>query len=641
LCRKKKSIQTIANALMQHNLPYVISSGRGFYDAQEVIDVMSFLTFINNPADDLALASILRSPMFALADSTILRISRLNKFDTLFEKLEHFVSDLEFNANSRTRRAYGIINSFLEISVELPLPRLINKIITETAYIGTWSGQPAIQQIKANLQQLIKFSIAFERRGFSMLHDFIKQFEILSEISGEKEASFNTSANAVKLMTCHASKGLEFPIVILYNMNVRAGKNSVLDTNKDCGVKMSFKHLTADSSIPLKLNIPAQLYVKQKNKQAETAELKRLLYVACTRAKDHLILSTELKLNKDGMASLKEFAELLRDADQIFNPASLIAMQRLNIPVEIRTFSSRLSIYSDNRVQEEAIPFKFNINFHFHGDTPESRTYKFLGSRNDEQIKLLLGQFIPDSLEQVNYISASKYALFRNDKKAFADRYILGLSDSHYNGNADIELIDTRDDTPGTQFGLIVHHVFENLNLWLEKDGNVNQETLQKQCISSSENFGITKAEIVSRVMDNVLNVASTKFFRTHAVHLLNSEQEIVLNMPFRNSSLVGILDLLFERDGDQIEIWDWKSNSITIEQIDEVATSYIPQLEFYAYLIWRRFRNVKSITCRLIFTNIASDDNDDWCFTYKIDSSDFRNLNDRIERDFDEILLL
>ncbi|MBE2187909.1 MAG: UvrD-helicase domain-containing protein [Candidatus Kapabacteria bacterium] len=641
LCRKKKSIQKIANALMQHNLPYVISSGRGFYDAQEVIDVMSFLTFINNPADDLALASILRSPMFGIADSTILRISRLNQLDTLYEKMEHFVSNSDLNSNERTRRAYGIINSFLEISVELPLPRLINKIISETAYIGSWSGQPAIQQIKANLQQLIKFSIAFERRGFSMLHDFIKQFEILSEISGEKEASFNTSANAVKLMTCHASKGLEFPIVFLYNMNERAGKNSILDTNKDCGVKMSFKHVAKDSNIPLKTSIPAQLYVKQKNKQAETAELKRLLYVACTRAKDHLILSTELKLNKDGMASLKEFSELLRDANQVFNPASLIAMQRLNVPVEIRTLSSRLSIYSDGRVQVESVPFKFNINFHFQGDTPETRTYKYLNLGNDEQIKLLLGQFIPDSLEQVNFISASKYALFRNDKKAFLDRYILGLSDSHYNGNAVLELNDTKDDTPGTQFGLIVHHVFEHLKLWVEQDGSVNKSFLQKQCIDSSEKFGITKSEIIAQVLKIILKVASTKFFRNHAANLLNSEQEIVLNMPFRNSSLVGILDLLFERNSDQIEIWDWKSNAITNEQIEEVALSYIPQLEFYSYLIWRRYKNVKSITCRLIFTNLATDDNDDWCFTHIIDSSEFSNLNNKIETDFDEILLL
>ncbi|PKL84630.1 MAG: hypothetical protein CVV22_12130 [Ignavibacteriae bacterium HGW-Ignavibacteriae-1] len=641
LCRKKKSIQTIANALMHHNLPYVISSGRGFYDAQEVIDVMSFLTFINSPADDLALASILRSPMFGLADSTILRISRLNNFDTLFEKLAHFISNPEFNANAKTARAFEIINSFLEISVELPLPRLINKIITETAYIGSWSGQPAIQQIKANLQQLIKFSIAFERRGFSMLHDFIKQFEILSEISGEKEASFNTSANAVKLMTCHASKGLEFPIVILYNMNVRAGKNSVLDTNKDCGVKMSFKHGNAESNIPLKLDIPAQLYVKQKNKQAETAELKRLLYVACTRAKDHLILSTEMKINQKGVASLREFAELLRNADPIFSPASLIAMEKLNSPVEVRTFQARQSIYSDNRVQDEAIPFKFNINFHFHGDAPESRKYKFASNLNKDDVKLLTGQFIPDSLEQVNYISASKYALFRNDKKAFSDRYILGLTDSYHGGDTDIELSDTRDDTPGTQFGLIIHHVFENLSLWLAQDGDVNIEKLRKQCISSSENFGIIKPEIIERVFETVSKTASTGFFRVHAANLLNSEQEIVLNMPFRNSFLVGIIDLLFERDGDHIEVWDWKSNAITNEQIGEVAASYVPQLEFYSYLLWRRFKNVKSITCRLIFTNIASDDNNDWCFTYKIDSSEFAQLNERIETDFDEILLL
>jgi ATP-dependent exoDNAse (exonuclease V) beta subunit len=164
---------------------------------------------------------------------------------------------------------------------------------------------------------------------------------------------------------------------------------------------------------------------------------------------------------------------------------------------------------------------------------------------------------------------------------------------------------------------------------------------LRKQCISSSENFGITKLEIIDKVFETVSKTAATKFFRVHAANLLNSEQEIVLNMPFRNSFLVGIIDLLFERDDDHIEVWDWKSNAITPEQIGEVAASYVPQLEFYSYLLWRRFKNVKNITCRLIFTNIATDENNDWCFTYTINSSEFANLNERIERDFDEILLL
>lgn len=642
LCRKKKSISKLAQSFNQAQIPYIITSGQGFYETEEVLDILTFLAFINNYNDDLVLASLLRSPMFGLPDSTILRISRISRDHNLFEKLLIAAETDNFSEKFKIQRAVTILNSFLQDTVELPIPRLINRIITETAYLGVWQNKQLYNKVKANLNQLLNYAMNFEKKGFNSLYDFIIQFELLSQISGDKEASFNTDAEAVKLMTCHASKGLEFPIVIIYEINSQTGGNNLIQISKDYGINMPFKTVTDENSfIPYKIDVPPRKFVSFMNNSAEFAESKRLLYVASTRAKDHLVLSASFKVNQKDNISAKGFAELFQISNQIFTPDELYTMYQSGMPYIKRTFSTEQRVYQNGQINPIPIKFDYDVYFRFESDVPlnQSLIYRKVPERSNKV--LMLEQIIPDDSVQLVFISASKYALYKKSKQSYIDKYILGLEEEPETLEfPDANLIDERIDTPGNIFGLILHHVFENLENWLNEKG-ADRDKLKTQCIKSAKKYDTKSNKIINEIFEQVFSITSQILFKDNINKIINSKRELVLNMPYRTGFLTGVVDLLIISDNNQIEIWDWKSNSISNDELDDVISSYIPQLDFYTYLISRLFPDVQTITCRLIFSYLSLQRNPKWHYCHTVNRREIENVIKSIEMEFDEILLL
>ncbi len=641
LCRKKKSITKLAQSFNQAQIPYIITSGQGFYETEEVLDIITFLAFINNQADDLLLASLLRSPMFGLPDSTILRISRVSREQNLFKKLLIASESEEFSEKFKIHRAVNILNSFLQSTIEVPIPRLINRIVAETAYLGVWHNKQLYNKVKANLNQLVSFAVNFEKKGFNGLYDFIVQFELLSQISREKEASFNTDAEAVKLMTCHASKGLEFPIVIIYEMNSQTGGNNTIQINKDYGISIPFKAVTDENTtIPYKIDVPPRKYVSIMNNYAEYAESKRLLYVATTRAKDHLVLSGLFKLNNDKSFSAKGFAELFQITDEAFTPAELLRMHESGAPLVKKIFSAEQRVYHNGQTSPTPVKFDYEVNFRFESDVPLNQSLIYQKKNEAISKELMLEHLIPDD-EQIVFISASKYALFKKSPQSYIDKYILGLEeDPETLELPDTNFIDERNDTPGNIVGLVLHHVFEHLHNWLNEQG-VNRDKLYEQCNESARKFYIKNSYIINEIFEQMISVTMQDIFKNNLNKILHAKRELVLNMPYRAGFLTGVVDLLIVNENGEIEIWDWKSNLVNDDEIDELISSYMPQLDFYSYLISRLYPDTQSITCRLIFTNLSMKNDPKWHYAHKIKRQEIESILESIEMEFDEILLL
>ena len=152
----------------------------------------------------------------------------------------------------------------------------------------------------ANMRKLLNIAREFEGRGFNNLYDFVERIKDLKD-AREGQAPTEETADAVKIMTVHAAKGLEFPVVVVPFCDTRTNRHRTMIINDQIGV------------LPFITNeVPAELSLYQKSEDKNNeSEIARLFYVACTRAMDKLILTIAAKSGK--LRSLNSFADILSE----------------------------------------------------------------------------------------------------------------------------------------------------------------------------------------------------------------------------------------------------------------------------------------------------------------------------------------
>lgn len=267
LFRTRTAITLYEKVFAEYQIPCHNVSRGPLFEAQEVLDIVNLLKVIADPEDLLSLVGVLRSPFFALSDEEI--FIKVNK--------ETLTSDLEELRDLRQRNQMQPTTTLLLDLMEQPF---FTKIFRSPQEI-------------ANIERLVALAESFESLGVENLRQFLKTVEALRE-AGTKipEASlFAPSANCVRLMTIHASKGLEFPIVFLSDLSYRPVTESRLFLfQPENG--FGFKHLS-DESEGLKDHFeksPQYEKMEEEKKKQEKEESLRLLYVAMTRAQEELIL---------------------------------------------------------------------------------------------------------------------------------------------------------------------------------------------------------------------------------------------------------------------------------------------------------------------------------------------------------------
>jgi ATP-dependent helicase/nuclease subunit A len=288
LFQASTSFDIFEQALADANVPYVTIAGRGFYDRQEITDLTNLLAFLVSPNDNLRLAAALRSPMFALSDETLLRLRTPPTCRTLWralcdETMPHAEAERE-----AVQAARDVLARLRERVGRVSATDLIIGALRETGYLATLMALPHGERRVANIEKFIEQARALASMTLTELVERIGQMQFREAREGEATIE---ETGAVRLMTVHKSKGLEFPIVWLVDTTYR-GKSSrdLVAAHVDYGVavRMGADHLDTDDD---KLKAASFAMLQQIEQQMDRAEKKRLLYVAATRARDHLIIS--------------------------------------------------------------------------------------------------------------------------------------------------------------------------------------------------------------------------------------------------------------------------------------------------------------------------------------------------------------
>jgi ATP-dependent exoDNAse (exonuclease V) beta subunit len=293
LFQRFTQLETYRQALVRHGVRHRVVRGRGFYAAQEVLDVAALLAVIADGSDALSLATVLRSPMVGLRDSALVSLARpvagrrwgLDATRVLQGRAP--LDGLDEGERARLERLRGLVQRLSGERDRLGLRALLRVALDELGYRVAVAAGPFGEQALANLDKLLVFASARERRGAS-LAAFAQELRELADTAPREDQGDvvdELDLDAVTLCTVHQAKGLEWPIVVLPDLVTRSpGGAPAVRFDRELGLAVRpipFGEVSLESYSATK--------IQAQRARRERAESLRLLYVALTRARDLVV----------------------------------------------------------------------------------------------------------------------------------------------------------------------------------------------------------------------------------------------------------------------------------------------------------------------------------------------------------------
>ncbi len=285
LTARNRDLQILESCLAELNIPYVTSGGRTFLERQEIYDLENMLLFLSNHSDSHALLAVLRSPMFGFSDELIHNLAPTNSI-SLWQALQDYAVKQSLKKDIDYQQIFQTVILLKRLLTDLPvlsLSELVYRIIRDTNYDIVALTLPDGKQRYKNIWKF--YMLAKDEYSAAV---FAERLALSRQLSITETNAAIDNKQSVKLMTIHAAKGLEFPAVALPFLSQPFNyKKSKLLFHDQYGIVLNTSRTTqeTDEGVPL----PYQLG-KTLDDDMDLAEKKRLLYVATTRARDHLAL---------------------------------------------------------------------------------------------------------------------------------------------------------------------------------------------------------------------------------------------------------------------------------------------------------------------------------------------------------------
>ena len=302
----------------------------GYFEATEISDLLCLLKVLDNPQRDIELAAVLRSPLFGVTDTELARVTidstkgenRCGFYDAV---LGYCNCGAERALADKLAKILAQIERWRTLARRGSLADLIWQIYRETGYLSFVCALPNGRARRANLLKLHDRAIQFEgfasSHGVASLTRFVEFIEKLQEVGQDWAPAEPDSStqNAVRVISVHKSKGLEFPVVFLAELDGRFNKR---DLHEDCLThsRYALGLQIIERASNSKLRSLAHQVIAEEKLAASVAEEMRILYVAATRARERLILtaSADIKHCRDvlckglffGDASISDWALL-------------------------------------------------------------------------------------------------------------------------------------------------------------------------------------------------------------------------------------------------------------------------------------------------------------------------------------------
>ena len=283
--------ETYAREFSRWNIPLQAEQG-GFYECVEISDLLSLLQVLDNPLQDVPLLAVLRSPIVGLSLDELAKIRAVNPRGQFWKALARW-HEIHPAPESKASVFLKRFSRWRQIARETSLSQRLETIVNETFYLEWLRAQSRPEQRLANVRRFLALARQFDPLQRHGLKRFLRFVEGQRETEVNSEPVAASDANAVRLMSIHKSKGLEFPVVVVadlakpFNFSDLAGPVLV---DEVYGLCAQVKPPNAHALYP---SLPHWLASQRQRRESIGEEL-RLLYVAMTRARERLILTSAI-----------------------------------------------------------------------------------------------------------------------------------------------------------------------------------------------------------------------------------------------------------------------------------------------------------------------------------------------------------
>jgi len=571
LLRSRNRLEEFEQAFIRRGVPYVVSGGVGYFQTQDVYDMYNYLRFLLNTADDVALAGILRAPFFSVSDAVLFDAARSRGGKTLWEA----ISGPGSRAVPAIARAREVIAEDILLGLRLPAAELIARIIRRTGFIAALSGTVRGEQAGANLGKLLEMARSYESQGFASLYDFVGRLDrLIEEEEKEGQAAIESQTDAVRIMTVHAAKGLEFPVVIVSDLQRQFRYDDEPYVDAALGVGLD--------PPPGAAAAPLSEYLRERGRRKATAEEERIFYVACTRARDRLLLSADAPPGRRGESWLKWVERCCEGYGQTILSAPL-------------TFDVTTRFFDGEGTKAESHRLVVPVIREVPARSAPSSPLPLASPDSPVDIVPLLSQ------SKGEIFSASRIRTYVECPAKYFFRYVLGVPSGGGPFIPETEGEFTDGDYPADLRGRVFHSALENAEALRGGPASVDaavRRALSREAPLTEEAYPALAPDVASLV-SGVLASRAWKEIEAGT----DVRTEFSISAALGGDFITGTIDRLY-RGGDGVwTVLDYKTDSVAVAQVGARAELYWAQLEFYALMV-QRLCAAPSVRVRLLFAH-------------------------------------
>ncbi|ALP88901.1 helicase-exonuclease AddAB subunit AddA [Clostridium butyricum] len=619
--------ESLLDELGQEGIPAYADTGSGYFESIEIRTIMSLLRVIDNPMQDVPVIAVLKSPImgFSAEDLSIIRLKNKEKYfyENIADIVEGNICDISEELITRCRGFLEKLEIWRNKAIYMPIDEFIWYLYMDTAYYGYVGAMPNGVLRQANLKILFQRAKQFEQTSFKGLFNFINFINKLTKSSGDMGSAkiLGENEDVVRIMSIHKSKGLEFPVVFLCG----TGKQfNLMDLNKNILYhdELGFGPDFVDLEKRVSIGTIAKEAIKKKMKLETLSEEVRILYVACTRAKEKLIITGTVN-------------NIQKSIEKWVSSASLD--YNLILPSEILKGKSYLDWigmslcqHNDGKVLREKIAVsneiskddnsKWDIKLWKRSDIVVNNEDGKLEEEKEVKLSILEEEYDKDVYGEVDKRLSYKYPLKESTKlksnisvsdlkkrnAEFIDQNVESINIEEVESKNKRTIITPKflqeeKGLTAAEKGTAVHFVMKKIDL--DKVSSIHEIKDQIQYLY--ENDFILEEEMKAVNPSKILNFFKSdlgkmmtelhkegkKIYRELPFYTEISSVNIdnTLSEEYENEKvrLQGIIDCFFEYNGESI-LLDYKTDYVSKDNEAELQKKYIKQLDYYSDAVFK-----------------------------------------------------
>ncbi|MBD5429370.1 helicase-exonuclease AddAB subunit AddA [Lactobacillus sp.] len=595
LTRTHSNNLQIMQEFAKTDIPLFITDAQNYFQTFELVMIMNYLRIIDNPRQDIPLVSVLRSPIFNFTEPDLAQI-RVNSRNTDFFDAVVKSSSLLSELGEKCKNFLNQLEEFRQFATNHRISELIWSIYETTHLLEIVTGLPNGQQRRINLQALYERANSYESAGFKGLYQFINFIERMRKNQKDLAQPLlsDQADNAVKLMTIHSSKGLEFPVVFVVDLDHHYQKR---DLSGDYTISSKLGLGITVREDKYKIDTLLKGAIKSEKERKLLEEEARILYVALTRARQKLIMVGEVP-EKDGEINFSPELDISDKLSAVsawsflkhqlnISGHTTQTIDEMNLDLEKQNKIYYLRYDEDNKNEEVKEQTTQNTETNAHITNKVKKLYNFVYP-------------FEDATKTTAYQAVSEI------KSAFNDPLDTELENAHLIPSTN-RYLQPIDGTPtflkeksftGAEIGTATHLLLQYYNYRGSKDEKNLQEEIQKLIEIQKLNPDIIPSLNQEAINWFVMSDFAKPFWQNPDKLYRESEFSSLVNVnqifnqfsdPADKILVHGTIDGYFE-DSDGIILFDYKTDYVdktNLEQsIAKIRQKYSGQLRLYELAI-------------------------------------------------------